>query len=51
LSSKRSRINLDEIEIDRKKVFQKIKEKKIIIIEDLDKNQFLDIEDMMEEIN
>jgi hypothetical protein len=37
-SSKYSEINSDEIEINRKKILQKIKRKETIIIEDLNEN-------------
>jgi hypothetical protein len=44
-------INLNEIKINRKKILQKIKKKEIIIIENSDKNQFLNIEDVVEKID
>jgi hypothetical protein len=50
-SSRRSEINLDEIEINRKKILQKIKEKKTIIIENSNKNQLLDTDDVVKKIN
>jgi hypothetical protein len=48
---RRSEINLNGIEINRKKILQKIKEKEIIILENSNKNQFLNAEDIIKKIN